>query len=49
MPHSHTSNVVCQEDSQLYIDVFMNKTLTIECVKIPKTPIIHLTPITNKI
>lgn len=49
MPHSHTSNVVCQEDSQLYIDVFMKKTLTIECVKIPKTPIIDLTPSMDKI
>jgi hypothetical protein len=36
MPHSHTSNVVCQEASQLYIDVFMNKALIIERVGIPK-------------
>jgi hypothetical protein len=49
MPHSHASNVVCQEDSQLYIYVFMKKTLTIECVEIPKTPIIHLEPSMDKI
>jgi hypothetical protein len=49
MPHSHTSNVVCQEDSQLYIDVFIKKTLTFECVEVPKTPIIHLIPSMDKI
>jgi hypothetical protein len=49
MPHTHTSNVVCQEDSQLYIDVCMKKKLTIKCVKMPKTPIIHLIPSMDKI